>query len=446
MTVENDVQMREYGVLWAIIRDQEKEQILSVLDDSDFCFKDAKLIFKALRLLTDENVPRIDHPFEDGTSVLIIDPLQLADKIKQIEKGSLSKTALKIIIELYDSFASVPDFEGCFTLMKRDRILRDIKLVASESIAMVNEGKPPAEILQYQDEKAYSLYEKLNGKTVEAAKVENILQTVFDQLENPKLGLKTGFHLFDSMSGGLKGGKLYAIVGRPSMGKTSFAINIAENISVSERMGVLIFSLEMSKEELVSIMVCSRAGVSPSVIANGEGSASEHNAIKSVATELSSVPLYIDDAPGVTLSEIRRKSRDLKKQYGIQVIIIDYLQLIRSDENKKDNRNQEIGRVSRGLKALARELDIPIIALVQLNRDVDKREDHKPRLSDLRDSGELEQDVDLVVSLYREEYYNPSTENCGIATGIIMKQRTGPTGQFDFGFKRELMRFHNLLW
>ena len=242
---------------------------------------------------------------------------------------------------------------------------------------------------------------------------------------------------------GLQPSDLIVIAGRPSMGKSALATCIVEHAGVVEKKPVAFFSLEMSKEQLVQRMLCSHARVDAHKVRTGFLSQADWPRLVSAAGRLSEAPIYIDDSPGITVRELRAKARRLKAQYDIKMIVLDYLQLMQGPA-RADSRQQEISEISRSLKALARELNVPLIAISQLSRAVEQRSDHRPQLSDLRESGAIEQDADLVVLLLREEYYNPTDENKGVAEVIVAKQRNGPVGSLNLAFLHEYMRFENL--
>jgi replicative DNA helicase len=256
-------------------------------------------------------------------------------------------------------------------------------------------------------------------------------------------GIGTGYRDLDIKTAGLQKSDLIVIAGRPSMGKSAFASCIAERTAVVDKKPVAFFSLEMSKEQLVQRMLCSHARVDAHKVRTGFLSQADWPKLVTAAGKLSAAPIHIDDSPGISAMELRAKARRLKAQYDIQLIILDYLQLMQGPA-KADSRQQEISEISRSLKALARELNVPLIAISQLSRAVEQRSDHRPQLSDLRESGAIEQDADLVLLLLREEYYNPTDENKGLAEIIIAKQRNGPVGTLNLTFISEYMRFENI--
>ena len=258
-------------------------------------------------------------------------------------------------------------------------------------------------------------------------------------------GVATSFTKFDAMTSGLQKADLIVLAGRPSMGKSALAVSIAENVGIEQKIGVAIFSLEMSKEQLVQRMLCSQARVDAHKVRSGFLSPSDWPKLTAAAGRLSESKIFIDDTPAISALELRAKARRLKASDDIGLIILDYLQLMRGSA-KADSRQQEISEISRSIKSLARELRVPIIALSQLSRAVESRQDHRPQLSDLRESGAIEQDADLVILMMREEYYNPTEENSGVADIIIAKQRNGPVGTVKLAFLKEYMRFENLAY
>lgn len=269
---------------------------------------------------------------------------------------------------------------------------------------------------------------------------------VIDKLYQKKAhvtGIPTGFVDFDIKTAGLQSSDLIVIAARPSMGKSALAIGIAEYAAVVEKVPVAFFSLEMSKEQLVQRLICSHARIDANKVRTGFLAVSDWPKLTAAAGKLSEAPVFIDDTPAISVMELRAKARRLKSHHDIKLIILDYMQLMRGS-GRIENRQQEISEISRSLKALARELNVPLIAISQLSRAVESRTDHKPQLSDLRESGAIEQDADVVVLIMREEYYNPTEDNKGIAEINIAKQRNGPVGSFNLTFIREYTRFENM--
>ncbi len=256
-------------------------------------------------------------------------------------------------------------------------------------------------------------------------------------------GLSTGFTELNKRTGGFHGGELILIAGRPGMGKSSFAVNIAEHVSIYDKKTVAIFNLEMPKEQIVNRIICSQAMVNSGKMRTGDISGEDWEKIGSVVDKVATAPIYIDDTASITVSEIRAKCRRLKQTKNLELIVIDYLQLMQSS-GRADNRQQEISEISRSLKILAKELNIPVIALSQLSRASESRSDKRPMLSDLRESGAIEQDADMVMFLYRDDYYNKDTDEKNLAECIIAKNRSGEIGSFKLGWKGEYTKFSNV--
>ena len=277
------------------------------------------------------------------------------------------------------------------------------------------------------------------------AVVETTLDKITKLYENKAglTGLPTGFRDLDRMTSGLQPSDLILVAARPSMGKTAFTLNIAQNVGVRQHKTVAFFSLEMSQEQLVQRLLCQIAHIDSQKLRTGQlNSDEEWTHLTDACDKLYESPIYIDDTPGISVAEMRSKARRLKSEHGLDLIIVDYLQLMQG--RNAESRQQEISEISRSLKALARELKVPLIALSQLSRSVESRQDKRPMLSDLRESGALEQDADIVSFLYREDYYDKETENQHITEVILAKHRNGPVGSVKLYFKNEFTLFLNL--
>jgi replicative DNA helicase len=284
-------------------------------------------------------------------------------------------------------------------------------------------------------------------KSGDANSITDILQQTFERIDKLRergarlTGLGTDYVDLDDMMGGLQPGELIILAARPSMGKTSFALNLTERVA-SLKNSVAFFSLEMSSQQVIQNMLCCRAQIDGQAMRKGRITDQQYKRLQEEAERLYETEIFVDDTPGVTITQLRAKCRRLKQKHNIQMVVIDYLQLMTAG-GRVESRQQEISTISRGLKGLARELSVPVIALSQLNRDVENRDDHRPRMSDLRESGAIEQDADVIILLHRDEYYKPSEANAGLAQIIIAKQRNGPTGEVTLRFFREYMRFEN---
>ena len=287
---------------------------------------------------------------------------------------------------------------------------------------------------------------QIQGKAFALKDIIHHSMETIDQLYQKRehvTGISSGFHLFDAQTAGLQPSDLIIVAGRPSMGKSAFVSSLCEHAGIVLKKPILFFSLEMSKESLVQRMLCSHARVDAQRVRTGYLSHQDWPKLTSAAGKLSESPIFIDDTPSQSVLEIRAKARRMKMQHDIQMIVVDYLQLIHG-VGRIESRQQEISEISRSLKAIARELRVPVVAISQLSRAVESRTGNKPQLSDLRDSGAIEQDADVVVFLFREEYYNPTEENKNKAEVIIAKQRNGPVGTVELAFLKEWTRFENL--
>ena len=305
-------------------------------------------------------------------------------------------------------------------------------------------------ILELAEKKVFDLSQ--NKSTKGYSSIKDVLVSSFAELEklyNQKgriSGITTGFVDLDRQTSGLHNSDLIIVAARPAMGKSAFAINIATNAALKDKVPVAIFNLEMSKEQVVNRILCSEAMVDSNKVRTGQIEDNDWMKLASASGILSEAPIYIDDTPGISIMEIRAKCRKLKMEKDIGLIVIDYLQLIQGSSNKRNaSREQEISEISRSLKILAKELNVPVIALSQLSRAAEQRkDDHRPMLSDLRESGAIEQDADIVMFIYREDYYNPETENKNVAEIILAKHRGGSTGTVNLAWLSNYTKFANL--
>ncbi len=326
-----------------------------------------------------------------------------------------------------------------------------LRHLINASTQIVSECYDPTKPVDELVDKAEQIIFDIASKKIESkiTTLKEVIKSSIEMIDNLYqrkeniTGLATGFRDLDIKTAGLQKSDLVVIAGRPSIGKSELVSCIAEHVGVVEKIPLAFFSLEMSKEQLVQRILCSHARVDAHKVRTGFLSQADWPRLVAAAGKLSEAPIYIDDSATASVLELRAKARRLKAQYDIQLIILDYLQLMESTV-RSDSRQQEISEISRSLKALARELKVPLIAISQLSRAVEQRADHKPQLSDLRESGAIEQDADLVLLMLREEYYNPTEENKGLAELIIAKQRNGPVGSLMLTFIGEYMRFENL--
>ncbi|WP_039880607.1 replicative DNA helicase, partial [Listeria fleischmannii] len=301
------------------------------------------------------------------------------------------------------------------------------------------------------DEAEKSILEVSGRKNVGAFKnIKDVLVKTYDDIEilhNRKgdiTGIPTGFKELDKMTAGFQRNDLIIVAARPSVGKTAFALNIAQNVATKTDENVAIFSLEMGAEQLVMRMLCAEGNINAQNLRTGSLTSEDWQKLTIAMGTLSNSGIFIDDTPGVRVNEIRSKCRRLKQESGLGMIVIDYLQLIQGSGRGGENRQQEVSEISRSLKALARELEVPVIALSQLSRSVEQRQDKRPMMSDIRESGSIEQDADIVAFLYREDYYDREGENDGTIEILIAKQRNGPVGDVKLAFVKEYNKFVNL--
>lgn len=424
----------ERGVIMSIICDSDSAiYTFENLKSDDFYNNDYKIIFDASCELASDN-QRIDF-------------VMLNNKLK--ERNLLSKIGgTQTLKNLCSEFITSANLKEYVKIIKDKSLLRKIIKISSNIVLASYKSQKPAElILSYAEKSIFNIIQTKSSN--DFAQLREVLLDVINRIEriskSPEkiIGLSTGFIDFDYRTSGLQNSDLILIAARPSMGKTAFALNIAENIALNQNKGVAIFSLEMSKFQLANRLLCSNAKMDAQKLRTGDLSQKDWSLITESLGNLSQAKIYIDDTPGISVAQLRSKARKLKLEKDISLVIIDYLQLM-SGNLKNESRQQEISEISRGLKSIARELDIPIIALSQLSRACEARADHRPMLSDLRESGAIEQDADLVAFLYRDEYYNPESEKKNVAELIIAKQRNGPTGTIELLWEGFCTRFRTL--
>ncbi len=424
----------EKSVLGAMMIDNEAVGIvLEILDESWFYEESHRLIYSAILQLYNNHKN--------------IDLITLSDHLKG---QSLLEAVggITYLTQLIDFVPSSANVEHYAQIVKEKGILRKLIRNATQIVSESYDSRENVEELVDMAEQLIFEVADLEQRRAAVHIKDLVKQSIetIDQLYGRKehvTGVPTGFIDLDRVTSGLQKSDLIIIAGRPSMGKSALALSMVDHIGVNAKKGVALFSLEMSKEQLVQRMLCSQARVDAQKVRTGFLSPSDWPKLTAAAGKLSTAPIFIDDTPALSTLELRAKARRLKSNYDIQLIVVDYLQLMRSSY-RAESRQQEISEISRSLKDLARELRVPLIALSQLSRAVESRQDHRPQLADLRESGAIEQDADLVGLLIREEYYVPTEENRGVAELIIAKQRNGPTDTIKMAFIKEFMRFENL--
>jgi replicative DNA helicase len=389
-----------------------------------------RLIYEALLDLYDKGSP--------------VDLVILRDELTR--RGVLEKIGgVEYLVQLSQSVPSAANAEYYAAIVRDKSMLRDLIQASGEIVDEAYAAREQvAEIFDKAEQKFFTVTEQRVSN--EAVEISGLLEQTFQQIQDREgdyiTGLATGFLELDDMTSGLQPGELIIVAARPSMGKTAFGLNLAEYMSVNlPDSPVAFFSMEMSRQQVAQRILCSRGRVDSHRLRRGMLNEHEIRTLQMICDELRNAPLFIDDTPGMTVLELRAKARRLRLQHKIKAVFVDYLQLMYTPG--AESRQQEIAIISRGLKALGRELHIPIIAMAQLNRSPEGREGHRPRMSDLRESGAIEQDADVVMLLHRPAYYDPNDEP-GVAEVIIAKQRNGPTGTVKLHFDERSTRFDNL--
>ncbi|MFH1459803.1 MAG: replicative DNA helicase [Candidatus Omnitrophota bacterium] len=424
----------EMAVLGSMLLEEDAiSDVVDILDENCFYKENHRCIFKAILSLYNESKP--------------VDLITLTDQLNKEE--NLDKLGgAAYITELANSIPTAANVMYHAKIVKEKALLRNLITTAT---SIITEGYEPNQEVDALLDKAEKLIFEISGSKIKGnfvpvkELIKNSIETIekLYQKKTQVTGVPTGFQDLDVITAGFQPADLIIIAGRPSMGKSALMCGFAEHAAVMAKIPVAIFSLEMSKEQLVQRILCSHAGVNMQNVRTGFLAQQDWGKLVTAASKISQSPIYIDDTPGANVLELRAKARRLKSQYDIGLIMVDYLQLMQSTSSRSESRQQEISEISRSLKSLAREVNIPIIAVSQLSRATEQREGYRPRLSDLRDSGAIEQDADVVMLLFREEYYNPTEDNKGVAEVIIAKQRNGPVGTKKLTFIKEFSRFEN---
>lgn len=424
----------EQSVIGSMILDREAITTgMESLMPDDFYQPDLKVIFEAIIDLFNKNKA--------------VDLVTLENKLK--DDGVLDQIGgINHLSKLAMSVPTSAHIKNYAQIVKEKSVLRKLIKTSKEIIAESYDGKNKLEdILNSAEEKVFNIMQ--DRRTEEFSSIKDLVVPTLNKIEiihknqGKVTGIPTGFIDLDYKTAGLQPSDLILIAARPSMGKTAIALNIAQHAAVKENAATAIFSLEMSKEQLVNRLLCSEAMVDAQKVRTGDLEDEDWAKIASGSSVLSNAPIYIDDTPGITVSEMKAKCRKLKLEKGLDLILIDYLQLM-SGNGRTESRQQEISEISRSLKALAREMEAPVVALSQLSRACESRADHRPMLSDLRESGAIEQDADVVMFLYRDEYYNPETEAKNQGELIVAKQRNGPTGTIHLVWMGQYTKFASM--
>lgn len=425
----------EQSVIGSMIMDREAITVASeIIAGDDFYGRQYGVLFDAMVELNDEGKP--------------VDLVTLQDRLKEKDVPP-EVSSLEFIRDLITAVPTSANIKYYAGIVAEKATLRKLIRLNEEIANTCYAGKENLEvILEDTEKRVFELVQKRN--TGDFVPIRQVVMNAMDKIEKASknkgnvTGIATGFIDLDYRTAGMQPSDLILIAARPSMGKTAFVLNIAQYVAFKMNQTVAIFSLEMSKEQLVNRLFSLESRVDSQHLRTGNLSDAEWEKLIESAGIIGKSNLIIDDTPGISISELRSKCRKYKLEHNLQMIIIDYLQLMSGSGRGSDSRQQEISDISRSLKALARELNVPVIALSQLSRAVEQRPDHRPMLSDLRESGAIEQDADVVMFIYRDDYYNKDTDKKGIAEIIIAKQRNGPIGTVELVWLPDYTKFANL--
>lgn len=416
------------------------DRVADVVSEADFYRHEHRLIFRALAFLVNESRP--------ADIVTVQEELQKRDELAQAG-------GFDYLIQIAQTTPSAANIRRYAEIVRERSVVRQLAEVGTEIArsAFNPQGRSAEQLLDEAENKVFQIAESTEKAKQGFLEMPDLLKYNIDRIDtlyqrdnpNEVTGVSTGFADLDKMTSGLQAGDLIIVAGRPSMGKTAFSINIAENIALDAHLPVAIFSMEMGAAQLVMRMLSSVGRLDQSVLKNGNLQDEHWARLNEAVVRLSDAPIFIDETAGLTALEIRARSRRLARRFNGQLglIVIDYLQLM-SGSGRSDNRAAELGEISRSLKALAKELQVPVIALSQLSRSVEQRTDKRPMMSDLRESGAIEQDADLIMFMFRDEYYTKEASQFkGLAECIIGKHRNGPTGRVFLTFLGQYTRFEN---
>lgn len=428
----------EQSVLGSLMLDNESwEKTADLLVEHDFYRRDHQLIFRAIADL-----------FEQSQPVDVITLAEYHDKRGELDKvGELAYLGM-----LARNTPSSANIIAYASIVRERSILRQLIAVgtAISNVAFNPEGKSSEEMLDLAEGQVFEIAEKGAKRSGGFIQVKEVLSRVVDRIDtlfeqdSPITGLSTGFNDFDEQTSGMQPADLVIVAGRPSMGKTTFAMNLAEHAAIKSKVPVAVFSMEMPADALAMRMLSSLGQIDQHRLRTGRLNDDDWPRLTSAIALLNEAPLFIDDTPALTVTELRARARRLKREHGLSMIVIDYIQLMQgSSRSSNENRATEISEISRSLKALAKELEVPVVALSQLNRSLEQRPNKRPIMSDLRESGAIEQDADLIVFIYRDEVYNEDSAEKGKAEIIISKQRNGPIGTVALTFQGKYTRFEN---
>jgi len=425
----------EQSVLGGLLLDNQAfDRVGDVLTADDFYRRDHRLVFNAISAL-----------IESGSPADVVTVSEWLGKSGELESAG----GLAYLGALANNTPSAANISAYASIVRERSVLRELLRAASDisSATFQTDGRSAGELLDFAEKRIFDISER-GHRRGEFSPISRLLSEAVDRIDvlyrspSPITGVATGFNDLDAMTSGLQPADLVIIAARPSMGKTSLAMNMAENAAVGHKIPVAVFSMEMPGSQLAMRMMASLGRINAHRLRTGKLDDDDWPRLTSAVSLLNEAPIFIDDTAGLTAMELRARARRLKREHGLGLVIVDYLQLMQASESD-ENRATEISNITRALKGLAKELHVPVIAMSQLNRSVEQRQDKRPVMSDLRESGAIEQDADVILFIYRDEVYNKESPHKGTADIIIGKQRNGPTGEVRLTFLGEYTRFEN---
>ncbi len=424
----------EKAVIGCVLQDKKSlVTAMELLSYNDFYYDANREIFKVVSELFNENMP--------------VDIVTVSDRLTRYDKLD-AVGGIPYISAAAKSISTTENAEYYAKIIQEKALLRELAEVGTKikTLSVGQDGRA-AQLLSRAEQLVLDISANREQRDISPIK-DIIMSTYEDMVESSKntdklTGLDTGFRELNYRTGGFRDGQLILIGGRPAMGKSSFAVNIAETAAIANKKPVAIFNLEMPKSMIVSRILCSQAYIDSQKVLSGKFEGEDWARLGKVLDKIAAAPLFIDDSSSITVSEIHAKCQRIKQVHGLSMVIIDYLQLMR-DDSRTESRQVEVASISRALKVMAKELNVPVVALTQLNRANETRRDKRPTLSDIRESGAIEQDADMVMLIHRDDYYNPDSPDKNVAEIIIAKHRTGETGTFKLGWQGKYTKFVNM--